>query len=486
MLPWKTIIQIERQAIVPVYLQIANAVIREISQGRLEPGQKIPGSRQMAGLLDLNRKTVSNAYSELEGQGWLEVRPSSGVFVVSSLPTVQYQNIGIANNGPVQKVDLEFNHFKSIEPYRKLEKYQHMIDDGSPDVRLAPLNTLMKYCRSVANSRYGKKLLSYDDVQGEATLRTVLSQYLRETRGMDCKPENIVITRGSQMGIYLVFNMLISKGDKVVVGNPNYDAANWVMQTAGAELEEIPVDKEGISIDALKDRCSEFDIKATYITPHHHFPTTVTLNAQRRMELLELAEQHRFAIVEDDYDYDFHYNSAPILPLASVDKKGLVIYIGSFSKLLAPSVRVGYIVAPEEMVAEINKLRRIVDRQGDPITERAIAEMLKDGEVQRHLKKAVKVYRERRDIFCDILEKDFADHFDFQRPEGGMAVWVHFKKKIEDKVFFEKCKEFGLYKNVDREFLKKCGALRMGFASLNEKEIKGALGVLKSVMESLV
>ncbi|MEZ4981924.1 MAG: GntR family transcriptional regulator [Saprospiraceae bacterium] len=195
MLPWKTIIQIERQAIVPVYLQIANAVIREISQGRLEPGQKIPGSRQMAGLLDLNRKTVSNAYSELEGQGWLEVRPSSGVFVVSSLPTVQYQNIGIANNGPVQKVDLEFNHFKSIEPYRKLEKYQHMIDDGSPDVRLAPLNTLMKYCRSVANSRYGKKLLSYDDVQGEATLRTVLSQYLRETRGMDCKPENIVITR---------------------------------------------------------------------------------------------------------------------------------------------------------------------------------------------------------------------------------------------------------------------------------------------------
>ncbi|MCB0662538.1 MAG: PLP-dependent aminotransferase family protein, partial [Saprospiraceae bacterium] len=380
---------------------------------------------------------------------------------------------------------LDFNHFDKILPYRRLEPYRYMIDDGSPDVRLAPLNSLMKYCRSIANSHYGKRLLSYDDVQGEKKLREVLAGYLKETRGLDCGPEHILITRGSQMAIYLIFNLLVKNGDPVLVGEPNYDAANWVIETLGGNLKRVRVDDEGLDMEQIKSLLGKEKVKACYITPHHHFPTTVTLSAQRRMELLELAGKYGFAIVEDDYDYDFHYSSSPILPLASVENKGQVIYIGSFSKLLAPSVRVGYIVAHPEMIAELNKLRRIVDRQGDPITERAIAEMLLDGEIQRHLKKAVRVYRERRDIFCAILKKEFSRHFEFQVPEGGMAVWVRFKHKVNDKEFFEACRARGLYKNVDREFLKRCGALRMGFASLNPDEIRANLVVLLQVMDDL-
>ena len=205
--------------------------------------------------------------------------------------------------------------------------------------------------------------------------------------------------------------------------------------------------------------------KATSARPIHH------------------AEKYGFVILEDDYDYDFHYRSAPILPLASVYKQGPVIYSGSFSKLLAPSVRLGYLVAPQAVVAEINKLRHILDRQGDPVVEKALAQMLAEGEVQRHLKKVVKIYKQRRDYFCNLLKTELSNYLKFQIPEGGMAIWTTVLQKQNEQEFSSQLLKKGLYLNMDKHFLSEHNALRMGFASINEKEMEELVAVLKEVFE---
>ena len=240
-----------------------------------------------------------------------------------------------------------------------------------------------------------------------------------------------------------------------------------------------------INVDQIEKLCKNKKLRAVYITPHHHFPTTVTLSAERRIKLVKLAQKYKFAIIEDDYDYDFHYSSSPILPLASFDTDGLVIYTGSFSKLLAPSLRVGYIVAPKNLIAELVKLRSLVDRQGDSILERAIAEMINEGEMARHLKKAVRVYKSRRDHFCNELSKYMGDKIKFKIPDGGMAVWVNFAKNIPLVKLSKLLLVENIYLNVDFEFIKRLNSTRLGFASLTEDEASLYLSKMAGCLDKL-
>ena len=164
--------------------------------------------------------------------------------------------------------------------------------------------------------------------------------------------------------------------------------------------------------------------------PHYHNPTTVSLSAERRMKLLQLAEEYRFAIIEDDYDYDFHYNSSPVLPMASSDQAGAVIYVGTLSKTVAPILRTGFIIAPKNMIVEISRLSRFIDCHGNMALERAIAMLFADGDIKRHMKKALKIYHARRDFFCETMKKKIGNYIDFEIPEGGLAAWVKFDPSI--------------------------------------------------------
>ncbi len=489
MLPYRQLLRFNKTLNTPVYLQLVNNIIKEINKGRLAAGLRMPGTREMASLLGLNRKTVTIAYDELMAQGWLEIKPSRGTFVSEALPEVKYQEI----DPGTKRVEGRFEQcgFPLTVTISETEspdiKHQYLeIDEGSPDERLAPIATIYKYCRSLVKSGLGRRLLKYQDEKGDEILRKTLARYLAETRGLSNDIENIMITRGSQMAIYLAFQVLLSKGDNVVVGSCNYAAANESIIKAGGKLISVEVDEHGINIEALKSICLHQKIKGIYITPHHHFPTTVTLNAERRIALLKLAEQYKFAIIEDDYDYDFHYASNPILPLASMDRKGLVIYIGAFSKLLAPAIRVGYLAGPRQFIQEIAKLRRNIDRQGDPIMERAIALMIKDGEIQRHLKKSLNIYRTRKDFCCQLLRQEIGKYINFSTPEGGMVVWIKFNNDIDINHLATALKKQYIFINTQKEFVKPYNAIRFGFASLNEEEIKKAVLATKSAIKEIV
>lgn len=477
MLPWKSIITINRSENRPVYLQISDTIINEIMQGRIQKGFKMPGSRSLANSLEVNRKTILQAYDELMAQGWIEIIPTKGAFIKKSLPEMKWQPL--AEPAP----PLETKPPSTTSKY-DLPRSEYVIDDGTPDYRLAPIDLLLKTARSISKGAIGKSVLLGNHFFGESTLRQNLASHLSTTRAINGTVDNILITRGSQMAIYLAFATLLNKGDRVIVGELNYHSANRAITSVGGKLVKVPVTNDGLDLDAVEKKAKSDVIKAMYVTPHHQYPTTVTMPVENRMRLLELAKKYNFYIIEDDYDYDYHYNRSPILPLASIDRHGRILYIGSFSKILVPSIRIGYMYASQELVQKCGALRMIIDKLGDPIMERALAEMLANNEIDRFLKKAVNIYQERRDLFCTMLKEALADEIFFNIPDGGMAVWVSFKNvKISELIASAYKQKLVLKIDVYEHTEKAC---RFGFASMSLDEIKSNTHLLIKVTQSLL
>jgi GntR family transcriptional regulator/MocR family aminotransferase len=488
MLPWITMMNLQKDAEMPVFLQLANGIIREIKNGILKPGSKMPGTRMMADALKINRQTVVNAYDELDAQGWIVSRQSKGSFISHKLPEFTPKRIAQIPQ-PSNRPDCtgySFTINTIIHEPAKPNRHINGFHDG-PDVRLVPAELLSRGYKSILSRKSGIILLSYAEVEGRQYVRKAISDYLNSTRGLQTKEENLLITRGAQMAMYLLASVLISKNDIVVTANLSFRYADICFLNAGATIVRIPVDEDGIDVDELEKICRKKTIRAIYVTSHHHYPTTVTLCAARRMKLIHLAEQYGFIIIEDDYDYEFHYESSPILPLASVDKQGMVVYIGSFSKTISPSIRIGYIAAPPNLIMELSKLRMILDVQGDPIGEQAVAELLNEGQIRRHMKKVLKVYKERRDFMVNRLKDKLSDVIDFKSPEGGLSIWARFDNKYPLPELSEKMmkKNLVLSKGLIHDLApgKKLNSTRMGFGWMNINEADHAITVLEETIK---
>ena len=492
MLPYKNLILLSETTSVSKYIQISNQMIKLIKSGTLSVNTKLPGSRTMSEILGIHRKTVIAAYEELLNQGWIEVLPSKGTFVSSQLPVVNYQSIDGAETSTSAPSPKTIFSYKTKQHLHRADVSRQnniiYIDDGIPDTRIAPIAEIAKRYRSLVNKSYFNKYLSYGSIYGNEVLRKELVHYLNETRGLNISIDNILITRGSQMGIYLASQLLFYSDDTVIVGTSNYIAADITFKDAGAQLLRASVDDKGINTDEIAKLCKKNAVKAVFITPHHHHPTTVTLSAERRMHLLQLSHEYKFAIIEDDYDYDYHYTHAPILPLASSDHHGSVVYIGALCKIVVPGIRIGYMVAPKNFVEEAAHLRRIIDRQGDPMMELTYAHMIKDGDIQRHSKKALKIYKERRDLFCQILQEELSDYIDFKIPDGGMSVWVTLKNNGDWRTIRDQAQAKGLSIEPHEKYnptRQDHSGIRMGFASLNKEEIRKGLEILVDVIRKL-
>ncbi|WP_162903383.1 MocR-like pyridoxine biosynthesis transcription factor PdxR [Taibaiella koreensis] len=487
MLPYKTLIRLNRASNVSIYVQVCNGFISLITRGTLQPADALPSSRVLSGLIGVNRNTVKLAYEELISQGWAESVERKGIFVLSKLPTVsRYKTEDLVNDPGKQTTSFTWsNPFESSPGSDNFQRSILTIDDGFPDVRLTPVDLLMREYRSLSRKFYGKNFLKYGYPKGAKSLREALCSHLADTRGLTISPEDILITKGSQMGIYLATQLLLSSQDKIAVGWSNYRSADEIFRYAGAQLVRIPVDESGMNVDVLEDILKRETIRAVYIIPHHHFPTTVTMSIDRRMKLLKLARAYHFAIIEDDYDFDFHYNNKPYIPLASIDHNHNVIYIGSVTKTFAPALRIGFLIAEQKFVDACSSLRQLIDKQGDSLLEEAFSCLYDNGEMERHFRKTIKVYQQRRDLFCEILNTSFRNILSFDIPEGGLAVWSLFNRDIDLKVLSQNALKKGLQLGdgsfYDNEVCKPNG-LRLGFASLNEREITRSLELLRKII----
>jgi GntR family transcriptional regulator/MocR family aminotransferase len=367
----KELIVINKTSEVPVYLQVANAVIQNIHQGKFRKGLRLPGSRQMAELLQINRMTAVAAYQELDSQGWVETLPKKGTFVKVDPPLLSQKGQGDRSKVFQLPENSGFSYdAKWIVPIDMPGDFpptgKLVLNPGFPDIRLAPIEDLVRSIRRLSRQPFHKKYLTYGGAQGTLYLRETLAAFLCDTRGLSITPENILITRGTQMGIYLTATILIKPGEEVIVGTPGYVGANRTFLQAGARINYVPVDGTGIDTDLVEKLCQKKSIRMLYVIPHHHHPTTVTLTPERRIRLLELAARYEFAIIEDDYDYDFHYAGKPMMPMASHDRNGNVIYIGALSKSLAPAIRVGFIVAPAAFIRNYTRMAPLPGISSDP------------------------------------------------------------------------------------------------------------------------
>jgi GntR family transcriptional regulator/MocR family aminotransferase len=485
-------LRIDKSLSITLYLQVANGIIAYIRQGTLKPGASLPPSRVLAKVLQVHRKTVVAAYDELYAQSWIEVYPRKGIFVAKNLPDIAPRPI----LDPVQRHRLPAETFFQVpeklaasHPFSRSIEGTLVFNDGFPDTRIAPIELLVREYRRFASYRFTHKYLMYGPEQGSENLRIELARFLSETRGLQVGPDQILITKGVQMALYLCAQVLLSKNDTVIAGDPGYGGANEVFEQAGAQLELVPVDEHGIDLDAVEAICKRKKVRLIYVIPHHHTPTTVTLSSERRLRLLELALKYRFAILEDDYDFDFHYASSPILPLASVDYYGNVIYIGSFCKTIAPGIRIGFMVAPNNLLVQATRLRKLIDRQGEQLLEEAMANLLKNGDIGRHLKKANKLYQERRDVLCRLLQEKLGSYLSFQVPDGGFAVWATYHHGLDPAQVAQQAAGLGLTVSDGRSYYYdkayKHHSVRLGFASLTPTELEEAVGLLKRAVEKL-
>ena len=488
MLPLSSLLTIDKADRHAVYLQIANQLTDLIRKGTIQSGQQILSSRQLADSLGIHRKTVVRAYDELLAQGWLESRVGSGTFVAANFPEIKAQPIGSLQKEIVDRKKTAGFSFEE-KPYLNRVVLRHSaqlhLDDGFPDPRLAPLEELSRAYRTQLLTGNAYVKLGYGDTTGTSWLRHELSAYLNETRGLTTGPDNILITRGTVMGLHLASNGLLKQGDNVALTELGWGSARMNFTQAGANIIMVPADEFGINVDALEEICKKTTLRMLYITSHHHYPTTVALRADRRLQLLELSKKYGFIIFEDDYDYDFHYLSKPLLPLAGADQAGMVLYCGSFTKTISPAFRVGYLIGSENVINHLARLRRIIDRQGDNMLENAMAELLQNGVIQRHLRKSLRTYRQRRDVFCDMLTNELNPFLDFQIPDGGMAVWTRFDLKIDLSDLAKKALQKGLYfadgaeSNLSPQ---KLNATRLGFASSNDDELEQSVQILKRLL----
>ena len=490
MFPYKTSFHLDKNKKQALYLQLANQFITLIKERKLPPNSKLPGSRSLADLLNVHRKTIVACYDELLLQGWVESIPKKGTFVHPNLPELHQQDF--LEGSSLKKGDtigFQFYSEKLVAgklPQRK-EGFMYF-NDGIPDTRLTPIVDISRIYRRISNRKSIYKEMNYGSTFGNEKLRTTLAAYLNRTRGLDITKENILITRGSQMGIYLSAQLLLEKEDIVVVGKTNYTSSDAVFLERKAVLKRVSVDEFGLVTKEIEAICKKSKIKAVYVTSHHHHPTTVTLSAERRIDLLNLAQKYGFAIIEDDYDYDFNYNHAPILPLASHDTNGNVVYIGSVCKSVAPVFRIGYLIAPTVFVNEASNKRRFIDRQGDALLELTFEEFIKNGDLDRHIKKVMKVYKARRDLFCSLLTQHFSDVFTFEEPKGGMAVWTKLNDKYSWDTVVEVAKkyqlEIGNWRRYDIANTKH-NCMRIGYGSYNEEEMLELIGRLLKTTEEI-
>lgn len=483
-IPFKSFIQIERESNSPIYLQIANQFVQAIAQGILKPGTKLPGSRALGTLLHVHRNTITAAYDELFAQGWVEIKPNKGTFVTSELPA--QKNNKSSNYKYPNQTSYHFKKSILLDSPFEHTNCQFILNDGSPDIRLTQIDDLSRFYSSNMKRKINRSKMGYYNQEGSEFFKEQMVQYLQSSRALQINKNNLLISRSIEMSLYIISEILLTEHDNVVVADLSYFAANMIFQKSGSKILTVPIEDDGINLEALETLCQKQEIRMVYITAQQHYPTTVSLSVQKRMRLLQLAQQYGFVIVEDDHDYDFQFDKQPLLPLATADREGMVIYVGSFGKSLAPGFRTGFIVAPENLMIEMRKLLGIIDRQGDILMEQALGEMIEEGAIHRHLKKSLKVYKERRDYMASLLNKELGNLIDFQIPNGGLAFWIRWKQRINLLRLSQQAAKNNLF--IPKTLLyqhKNIQAIRIGYGNLDIEEIEKTIQIIKRSVEEI-
>ena len=464
----------------PIFINLASSILREIERGRLKPGDALPGTRALAKSLKLHRNTVDAAYQELTMQGWLVAEPSRGTFVARDLPEFK-PGSGTVPVGPQQPVaEIGATTGPSLH-----------LSDGTPDARIMPHGDLARAFRRALGAPAVLTSAGYGDPRGSLALRRALAGYLTDERGLVASSDDVLVTRGSQMALFLAAAAVLEPGQTIAVEELGYPFAWAAFRAAGVRVIGVPIDAQGLDVEHLAGLAKrEPTLKAVYLTPHHQYPTTVTLGAGRRLKLIELARRHGLTVLEDDYDHEYRFDGRPVLPItARAEADVSTVYIGSLSKLLAPGIRIGYAVAKPAILSRMAYRREAIDRQGDLPLEQALADLINDGTLRRHARKARRIYQARRDCLAEELNREFGQAVSFTLPAGGLALWLRLDPAVSAEAWAERAATVGLTVMPAVCFALDSArapeAFRIGYASLDEASLRRAVGLLAHTRDKI-
>lgn len=452
--PWNLKLNIEfEKGAGPKYQQLVDVVKQQIGNGTLKAGEALPGSRELAEQLGVSRKTVVTAMARLVEDGWLENRDRVGLFVSESKASKPTATVVPAGVGHVQ------------------------VPDGFPDTLLLPLDDMGRIYRQVVNRAARWRMMGYADPRGSLYLRGLLAQAMSHERGKRVEANQLLLTRGSQQAFYLIAHALLQPGEAVVMDSPVYENARRAFESAGLQVLPVPADGEGMRMDVLERVLrQESSVRAVLVTPRFHYPTTVTMTNERRRQLGQLSERYGLMIIEDDFDCHFHFAHQNQLPLSSLVAEERFLYIGTFSKIMAPAIRMAMVVADEETVSRLMDYRRLIDIQGDAMMEHTFLQLMELGAMKRHLRKARRVYRERMDVACQLIKQELRGRVEFKRPYGGLSLWVVMSVDPRPKLHSRGI-DATVYELPDCKY-----GLRIGYAAMSRENLEFLVSTLKELL----
>ncbi|MDD6895611.1 MAG: PLP-dependent aminotransferase family protein [Prevotellaceae bacterium] len=454
---------------VAVFQQIADGIRQNICSGILRPGDMLPSSRDLARQLGVSRKTIVKATEILLLKGLLVSKDRVGLFVaqpsaISAMPS----DVSSIDISPTACADMSATVLK--------------VNDGFPDTRLLPFLEFTRAYRKLFNRAAQWKSLGYNSPVGYHKFRHAIASMLGHSRSLAVEDDELCVVRGSQMALYLVAHSVLTRGDHIAIESPGYGKAYEAFMAAGMVVHPIAVDADGIDVDAVGELCRSVGLKAVYLTPRHQYPTTVKLSMSRRHRIKLLTENYGLTVIEDDFGADFQYSGSRLLPLSSMLNKTHYIYIGTFSKIFAPAIRVGYIASSVETITKIAAYRQLIDIQGDTVQERALFELMDSGAIARHVRRSSKVYRERLDFATKEIRRLLGSNVEYRKPHGGLALWLTFTFSSPMSLLCSRLRKKGIEMPMFALSDGRTG-LRMGFASLSNGEISRVVEALAAVAQ---
>lgn len=475
-------IALDSYSALPLHRQLYEKLRCLILSGKLPPGKRLPSTRGMAKSLGISRATVTQSYEQLLSEGYLQTVTGSGTFVCSQLPddlifTPLTEGNTATSTQPVVQLSNYGNNLLNTD-YLTLNNpplfNQNLINFqyGTP----ALSETFLKQWRQLLSRHCrlsNRVMFDYaSDPRGYLPLREAISSYLIQSRAVQCEADQVIIVSGSQQALELVTRILVEQGDPVAIENPSYLDAQRIFFSNGAKLLPIPVDTSGVIVEKLSNY-NDAKVKFIYVTPSHQFPKGAVMSLSRRLELLAWATQTEAMIIEDDYDSEFRYIGRPIPALQGLNQDK-VIYIGTFSKVLFPALRIGYLVVPKKLVSVLIYAKRLTDRQSPMLEQQVLTDFINEGYLERHIRQMRKLYDQRRQVLIQALNQYFGEQVTILGENAGLHLMVRFHTDLNEQEVVDKAAQKGVKLiSAQRYYLQdalKCEFV-IGYSNLSESEI---------------
>lgn len=485
-------IPLDRQSVVPLYQQIETYLRQGIISGSLAADTRLPASRQLARDLGVNRITVESAYAGLETDGLIYSKMGSGTYVLPSNPLSAFSKDKPGTAWPLWQQSLEPQEKasdKSAETPGSLSRHSKLISfaSGIGDAELFPAEDFRKVLQTVMR-RDGIAALDYGEPNGHAPLRETITHILA-SQGLQTRSENVLITAGSQQALSLVSQLLLKPGDVIMVESPTYSGALELFRALGFKVVSVPVDRHGMQVEALETLLQQHHPKLIYTIPTFHNPTGTCLSSQRRIELIILADRYNIPILEDDFVGDLRYEGRAQPALKALDPGGRVIYVSTFSKILMPGLRVGFLVAEGPIYERLVKFKRVNDLATSTLIQRALEVYVTVGRYQSYLRRSCQLFRKRRDAMLSAIEHYLPPEINLDPPQGGLFIWLQLPEYLSSKklrpLAWEEGVDFSAGSGFFADGLKGRNWLRLNFVAQSPDQIEEGIRRLGRSMKRL-